>query len=348
MAQNPYSLIFGKEPAQLISRAGQTAEITNAFRSEPPTHQIFMITGVRGSGKTVLMTEVTKQLKKDHDWIVIELNPDRDMLVSLASKLSSENAFAALFQKSNINLSFFGLGLEVNNTAPITDIETALSKMLKALQRHGKKILVTVDEAVSTPAMREFASAFQILIRQDLPLFLLMTGLYDNINKLQNEKTLTFLYRAPKIEIRPLNIGTIAANYKRNFHLNDPEALDMAKKTRGYSFAFQVLGYFTWEHGVLNEEVLADYKLYLEEYVYEKIWSELSENDRKLAYGIASAPSGQISEIRDFLNIETNQFNPYRKRLIKKGLLNGDTHGYVFFTLPLFNQFVLENYGLYE
>lgn len=348
MKQNPYSLIFGKEPTQLISRAGQTAEITDAFRSTPPAQQIFMITGVRGSGKTVLMTEVSKQLQKDKNWIVVELNPDRDMLISFASKLSSENHLAVLFRDAKINLSFFGLGLEVSNTAPITDIETALSKMLKTLQRQGKKILVTVDEAVSTPSMREFASAFQILIRQDLPLFLLMTGLYDNINRLQNEKTLTFLYRAPKMEIRPLNIGTIAANYKNNFQLDDAAALDMAKKTRGYSFAFQVLGYFTWEHGSLNEDALTDYKIYLEEYVYEKIWSELSENDRKVAYGIASASTGQISEIRSFLNIETNQFNPYRKRLIKKGLLNGETYGYVYFTLPLFGQFVLENYDTFH
>lgn len=58
--------------------------------------------------------------------------------------------------------------------------------------------------------MQAFASAFQIFIRQDLPLYLLMTGLYENINNLQNEDNTTFLYRAPKVELKSLNITTIS------------------------------------------------------------------------------------------------------------------------------------------
>ena len=58
------------------------------------------------------------------------------------------------------------------------------------------------------------------------------------------KKTLTFLYRAPKIELRPLNIGMIAEKYKSIFELTDEEATEMAKETRGYPFAFQVLGIF--------------------------------------------------------------------------------------------------------
>ena len=50
---NPYSLIFGKEPAQLISRSAQSVSVTEAFCADNPAFQIFMITGVRGCGKTV-------------------------------------------------------------------------------------------------------------------------------------------------------------------------------------------------------------------------------------------------------------------------------------------------------
>ena len=205
-------------------------------------------------------------------------------------------------------------------------------------------MLITIDEVASTPAMRVFASAFQIFIRQDLPVFLLMTGLYENIHTLQNEKSLTFLYRAPKLELEPLNIGAIARNYKKTFHIDELSALKMAKLTRGYSFAFQVLGYFTWENQGQTDAVLEDYRQYLEDYVYEKMWAELSRKDRDVLYGIAKSPTGKISEIRDILKLETNEFNPYRKRLIKKGLINGDERGYVRFVLPLFELFELENY----
>ena len=131
--------------------------------------------------------------------------------------------------------------------------------------------------------MKVFVSTFQILIRNDLHVFLLMTGLYDNIQNLQNEKNLTFLYRAPKIELQPLNIRSISENYKNVLNVDDKTASEMAKLTKGYSFAFQVLGYLAWENNGFNKKVLSSYKQYLEDYVYEKIWSELSMQDRTVA-----------------------------------------------------------------
>ncbi|MBQ9015132.1 MAG: ATP-binding protein [Firmicutes bacterium] len=305
---------------------------------------MFIITGVRGSGKTVLMTEVSKKIARQKDWITIELNPERDMLTGLAAKLYSEQNLAELFRDAKINLSFFGFGLEIGGTEPITDIEIALSRMLSCLKKQGKRVLITIDEVSSTKEMKIFASAFQILIRQDLPVFLLMTGLYENINTLQNEKNLTFLYRAPKIELGPLNIGTIAENYRNNLSLDEPGALSAAKLTKGYSFAFQVLGHFAWENRGINDVVRSSYKQYLEDYVYEKIWAELSVKDREVAYAIAMTESGKILEIRNRLGMETNQINPYRKRLIRRGIVSGDTYGYLFFTLPLFETFVKEVY----
>ena len=50
---NPYTLTFGKEPTQLIARATQSQQIIDSFLSEPSTQQVYMVTGIRGSGKTV-------------------------------------------------------------------------------------------------------------------------------------------------------------------------------------------------------------------------------------------------------------------------------------------------------
>ena len=55
---NPFTLSFGKKPLQYISRISQTNQILETFRSDVPSTQIFMITGVRGSGKTVMMTSI--------------------------------------------------------------------------------------------------------------------------------------------------------------------------------------------------------------------------------------------------------------------------------------------------
>ena len=56
---NPFTLSFGKKPAQFISRITQTNEIVENFRADVPSNQIYMLTGVRGSGKTVMMTTVS-------------------------------------------------------------------------------------------------------------------------------------------------------------------------------------------------------------------------------------------------------------------------------------------------
>lgn len=342
--QNPYTLVFGKEPLQTISRPVQREEVLQAFSADIPSQQIFMITGVRGIGKTVFMTEIANKLSEEESWISVELNPERDMLTSLASKLGSDHTLAGIFQSARINLSFFGIGLEVSGTAPVTDIETALERMLDSLRRHGKRILITIDEVTNTHEMRIFASAFQIFLRRNLPIYLLMTGLYENIYELQNEKNLTFLYRAPKIMLGPLNTGTIADNYRKNLEISPEEALKMAQMTCGYSFAFQLLGFLTWQNGGHYEQILGTYKQYLEEYVYEKIWAEMSATDQRVAYGIATADTGKISVIRDLLHMTSNQFTPYRQRLIRKGLIDGSVHGYVTFTLPMFGEFVRERY----
>ncbi len=303
-----------------------------------------MITGVRGSGKTVFMTETAHTLGAEKDWVVIELNPEKDLLTSLASKLSSENELARLFQDAEINLSFFGFGLEVKGVSPVTEIETAIEKMLKSLKRKGKRLLVCIDEVTNTSQMKAFAAAFQIFLRQDLPIYLLMTGLFENINALQNEKSLTFLYRAPKIHLGPLNIGTISEDYQAVLKLNEEEGLALAKLTKGYSFAFQVLGYFTWENPNDPQTSQRLARQYLDEYAYEKIWAELSRNDRKILYGMAKTKSGNIKEIRDLLEMSTNEFNPYRQRLIRRGIISGDERGYVRILLPFFDQYALANY----
>ena len=68
---NPFTLSFGKKPLQYISRISQTNQILETFRSDVPSTQIFMITGVRGSGKTVMMTSIANELRQDDSWIVI-------------------------------------------------------------------------------------------------------------------------------------------------------------------------------------------------------------------------------------------------------------------------------------
>ncbi len=339
---NPFTLSFGKEPLNRIDRSRQKEEIIDGFLGEHPSNQVCMITGVRGSGKTVLLTEIGKYFAEKSDWIVIDLTPERDLLTSFAAELYNYNGLAEIFRHAKLNLSLLGIGIEIDGADQITDLNVGIRRMLQSIKAQHKKVLVTIDEAVCNKTMKEFASVFQIYMRQELPVFLTLSGLYEKIYELQNEETLTFLYRAPKVELQPLNIGMIANRYQQIFRISDDDALAMAKETKGYSFAFQVLGYLTWKNQTHWKCVLPEYRQYLEEYVYQKLWTEISQKDKEVLIGMATTPDNHVASIRESLNMSSSLFSVYRKRLIKKGILSTSNYGQLDFALPQFKEFVLQ------
>ena len=73
-----------------------------------------------------------------------------------------------------------------------------------------KRQLFIIDEIINNQYVKLFVSNFQIYITKNYPVYLVMAGLYDNISNLQNEKSLTFLYRAPKIFLEPLSIPAVS------------------------------------------------------------------------------------------------------------------------------------------
>jgi len=133
-----------------------------------------MITGVRGSGKTVSLITIANEFRDDKKWIVVDLSPERDMLNTLAAELSNRMELLQIFKDAKINLSFLGLGIEIDGVPPITDIGVALERMLTKLTEKGKHDLITVDEAVSNDYVRQFASQFQIYLRKNLNIYLII------------------------------------------------------------------------------------------------------------------------------------------------------------------------------
>ena len=302
---NPFTLSFGKKPLQYVSRISQTNAITENFSAEIPSNQLYLITGVRGSGKTVMMANIANEMRKREDWIVVELNATRDLLQSLAAKLYSLPEMNAHFVQAKFDFSLLGLGVSLENAAPVSDIESAIELMLAEIHNRNKRLLITVDEVTNCEYVRVFASSFQIFLRQEYPIFLLMTGLYDNIYNLQNEDSLTFLYRAPKMILEPLNYTAVRKQYMDIFGLDMEAAGEMTGLTKGYPFAFQVLGYLYWENRNRKtlEEILPEYDQYLEEYVYDKIWSELSELDRRILIEMSVSGETRVKRIREKLEM---------------------------------------------
>lgn len=338
---NPYTLVFGQPPLENIERTVQLERIVSEFSQERPSNYINLVTGIRGSGKTVFITEVADRLKNQKDWVIVNLNPKRDLLNSLAAKLESNNTLRRIFRETEINLEAFGIGMGIKGVDPISDIEEALTRMLIEMKKRKKRVLITIDEVSNTSEMRIFASSYQIFLRERLPVFLLMTGLFKNIEKLKNADGMTFLERAPRTVLSPLDYIAMVLKYKETLKIGDDKATYLARLTHGYSFAFQTIGYFNWEYPNDQDKALEKSKEYLIEFAYKKIWSELSGKDREVVKAMAQVSGGEIGKIRNILGYTSNQFNPYRDRLIKAGVITGEQAGYVELSLPWFDEFAL-------
>lgn len=285
-------------------------------------------TGVRGSGKTVLLADIVKQIKNEPNWIVIDLDAkDKDMLTTAVAELYDNED---IYQSAN--------DCEIK----ITDKRIALRKLFEIVKKKNQRVLFTIDEVANTESIQEFISQFQILYRNENPIFLLMTGLYENINKIQDSESLTFLYRAPKEELTPLNFTGMTSSYQHVLNIPEDKALEMAKKTNGYPFAFQLLGYYTWEKLNQNSEldVMTNYRVKLEEYSYKKIWSETSRMEKKILIAMAINTTNRVSEIQELTDLKNNKFSVYRQRLLNKGILYSEGYGELWFTLPYFAEFV--------
>jgi phage host-nuclease inhibitor protein Gam len=343
-ADNPFSLTFGRKPNQYISRYDNMLEIINAFTSENAICQTYLISGIRGSGKTVLMTSVAKELAATGEWYVADLNSTQDLLEDLVYRLADACGKKDELSESGMNVSMAGFGLGVSGKRGEKDAVGKIEALLEFAKKKKKKVLITIDEVVNNNSMAVFASQFQIFLRKDYPVYLIMTGLYENIYAIQNNPSLTFLLRSPKIFIEPLSLIQISEHYQRVFTIDKKEANQLSAYTNGYAFAFQALGFLYWEYRGEREEedIIRELEHLLDEFAYRKIWESLSEQDKNIVLFLADKGKCQVKNLRESINMTSGTFSKYRERLLCKGLIRSSERGTVELVLPRFGNLAKE------
>jgi AAA+ ATPase superfamily predicted ATPase len=343
-ADNPFSLTFGKKPNQYISRYDNMMEIINAFTSENAICQTYLISGIRGSGKTVLMTSVAKELAATGEWYVADLNSTQDLLEDLVYRLADACGRKDGLSETGMNVSVAGFGLGFSGKREEKDSVGKIEALLEYARKKGKKVLITIDEVMNNSSMAVFASQFQIFVRKDYPVYLIMTGLYENIYAIQNNPSLTFLLRSPKIFMNPLSLLQISEHYRQVFEINKNEANQLAAYTKGYAFAFQALGFLYWEYrGERKEQdIIRELEHLLDEFAYRKIWESLSGQDKNIVLFLADSGKCQVKYLRESLQMTSGTFSKYRERLMYKGLIRSPERGMVELTLPRFGDLAKE------
>lgn len=339
---NPFTLSFGKEPKEYIKRLQVIDEIVDDFNRENPSSSIYVISGVRGSGKTVLLSSLYKHFEDDDSYVAVDLNTRGDMLENLAAFIYEKAPIKHRFLKSEFSFSFYGVSISLKGENPVSSVSILLEKMLSSLKKHKKKLVVTIDDIDTGDQMKLFAKEFQSLFRKDLPIFLIATGLYATVDSLERQEGLTFLQRSQKRYLLPLNLRYIASSYKEIFKIDDERACDLAKLTKGYAFAYQTLGYLMFENGSANidEKLLRDYDYYLEEYVYRRVYNDLSEKEKAILKAISIDKITTNKGLVDRGIITNQEIYRYKDKLSKKGICDISSRGEINILLPRFEEYV--------
>lgn len=367
LMNNPFNPSFGTVPSVFLDRNSLSQKVITELNNGNSPFQTSLIYGQRGTGKTTLMTDVANELEKDSKWQVVNLVLDDDLLDSLITQLQEKLISLRLFNELDLKIEFKGIQVNTSmgKNSKEAGFQTILHRLLKKFTQKGIKILITIDEVKATPLLRKLVSCYQIMLRDNLNVTLLMAGLPENISEIQNDDVLTFLLRANRITLKPLDVESIKNSYSHIFkeagyQLDLPTVLYMTKQTKGFAYAFQLLGYWVWKaaneqkDNLITKEtittILDQYISDLFRNVYYKVYHEMTEKERQFVQAMVKIgkPKVKAQEIGQEMKKQPGYISVYRRKLIDDQIITPASYGYVQFMLPFFDRFIEEQMILEE
>lgn len=130
MRHEHFSKTFGIEPNNYIERNSEKERIINDFLSEEPTDFAYMICGLMGCGKTVLMSSIASYFNQLDDWIVVDPGPKDHLLENIAARLYENAKVKTHFQKGEFFFSFLVISSSLNGETPVTTAFVLIGKEL--------------------------------------------------------------------------------------------------------------------------------------------------------------------------------------------------------------------------
>lgn len=128
---------------------------------------------------------------------------------------------------------------------------------------------------------------------------------------------------------------------KKPFRFSKEEALGLAKATKGYALAYQILGdiLFRTKKTKIDSSVLEEYDLKLSDWSYQIIWSELSKVEKRI---LTLVSDGFVSNqsLMEKTGMSKGNLAIYKKKLVDEGLLSSSVRGQTSFLLPRFENFI--------
>jgi hypothetical protein len=358
--QNPYNPLFGRRPERFLGRDLIVYEILSSLNNENSPWRTTLIVGVRGSGKTALLSDIYESIRDDNV-IVVPVSPEDEILDDILShvyKKMPQTLLGNIAKKLKVSVGGnLSIELNRNNEAPsFTDsFRYQLTLMLDELRKKNFKVLFLVDETQKhSSGMRTFIATYQQLIRERYDVSLVMAGLPNVISDILNDNILTFLRRANQVTLNNVDLLTVKYDFRDSFlkHFSvSEELLDKAATyTEGYPYLIQLIGFYLWNNLANNEnesaaleKALIQSKVNLFQNVHKLLYSELSPSDKEFVLAmVEDNKTSKFSDIIKRTNRSKNYISSYRIRLIDFGYIKSVGHGEIQFCLPYTREFLLQ------
>ena len=329
-------------------------EIVDNFNDPSSEKYVYKILGLRGSGKSVVYSKVIRALREDPGWKVYTLSSGNDPLQTLIGLMSKEDFISSnersvtysaeggvegnvLFAKGSGKVS---AEVKQSPNQHFYSSEAAIKEMMDVASEEGFKVLVGIDDIAKTKDMVRFLSIVGDMVLDDRKkIYLLCTGTSKNIEDFADEPHLSFFVRSDKIEIKELSIPQMTLKYGELLNAPVDEAKKLALYTRGYAYAYQVVGELCYKYKTTElTRVEMEFDAAVADQ-YDIIWGQLSDCERELVKAIVSSKSGETKDIKNRMDNSAN-YNALRARLNKKHLINTNERGILTIDLPRFTEYV--------
>lgn len=373
--RNPYSPGAGRKPAALVGRDDALRAWSTALQraERGRTDQPFVLYGLRGVGKTVLLSEFRRNASK-RGWIVAQIEAGSgktlrellgEALYAPLSDLARPTAGKRLLKAIRTALSFkasydttgtWSFGLDLSGTdgggADTGILDTDLRKLLRdlsdAAEEEGIGLAIFIDEAqdLDVTELTTLCTIAHAAAQDEWPLLFAFAGLPSLPRIMAEAKSYAERFQYSKIqqidETVVAEALTIPAAQEDAQWDDDAVALVVAGSGR-YPYFLQQYGQETWNVAAGPVITKHDAELgilqgnnQLDNGFFRARWDRATPAEQQYLRAMAvDGDAGSSSgEIATRLNKKPKSLGPTRAALISKGLVFAPEHGIVAFTVP--------------
>lgn len=382
---NPFSPGAGAPPPELVGRDAifEEARILLGRTRQRRSVQSFMLTGLRGVGKTVLLSEI-KRMAYGEDIlpVAIEAAEDKPLASILVAPLkkvlfeldrmqgAKDKVKRGLVALRNfigtikIEIGDLGLGIDPQRGfADSGDLEYDLSELFtcvaEAAAEKNKGVVVLVDEIQYLPEkeLGALIMAMHRMQQDSLPLALVGAGLPILPGLAGNAKSYAErLFRFPPVGALSEADSILAIRNpltQAKVRIDDDAVRRVYEISKGYPYFLQEWGYQLWNAVVQEPIHISDVEAIhssvlarLDSSFFRVRMERLTKAEKEFLFAMAEVQDTEIriGAVAEQLHVSVGALGPRRSSLIKKGMIYSPAYGSIAFSVPLFGDYLKRCY----